>query len=152
MRFEERIEVKAPAEDVWGLLWDIERLARCLPGCEAINELEPRRKYAAVVVERIGPFQARFGLELSVTKVDPERFVQLEVTGKDRKLAASMRGVMEARLERTGDEGTALDIIADVQVTGKVAGLGQVVIKRKSRDVIGRFAQAITAELDGEQA
>ena len=71
MRFEERIEVKAPAEDVWGLLWDIERLARCLPGCEAINELEPRRKYAAVVVERIGPFQARFGLELSVTKVDP---------------------------------------------------------------------------------
>ena len=152
MRFEERIEVKAPAEDVWGLLWDIERLARCLPGCEAINELEPRRKYAAVVVERIGPFQARFGLELSVTKVDPERFVQLEVTGKDRKLAASMRGVMEARLERTGDEGTALDIIADVQVTGKIAGLGQVVIKRKSRDVIGRFAQAITAELDGGQA
>ena len=152
MRFEERIEVKAPAEDVWGLLWDIERLARCLPGCEAINELEPRRKYAAVVVERIGPFQARFGLELSVTKVDPERFVQVEVTGKDRKLAASMRGVMEARLERTGDEGTALDIIADVQVTGKIAGLGQVVIKRKSRDVIGRFAQAITAELDGGQA
>ena len=152
MRFEERIEVKAPAEDVWGLLWDIERLARCLPGCEAINELEPRRKYDAVVVERIGPFQARFGLELSVTKVDPERFVQLEVTGKDRKLAASMRGVMEARLERTGDEGTVLDIIADVQVTGKIAGLGQVVIKRKSRDVIGRFAQAITAELDGGQA
>ena len=152
MRFEERIEVKAPAEDVWGLLWDIERLARCLPGCEAINELEPRRKYAAVVVERIGPFQARFGLELSVTKVDPERFVQLEVTGKDRKLAASMRGVMEARLERTGDEGTGLDIIADIQVTGKIAGLGQVVIKRKSRDVIGRFVQAITAELDGGQA
>ncbi len=152
MRFEERIEVKAPAEDVWGLLWDIERLARCLPGCEAINELEPRRKYDAVVVERIGPFQARFGLELSVTKVDPERFVQVEVTGKDRKLAASMRGVMEARLERRGDEGTALDIIADVQVTGKIAGLGQVVIKRKSRDVIGRFAQAITAELDGGQA
>ena len=152
MRFEERIEVKAPAEDVWGLLWDIERLARCLPGCEAINELEPRRKYAAVVVERIGPFQARFGLELSVTKVDPERFVQLEVTGKDRKLAASMRGVMEARLERTGDEGTGLDIIADIQVTGKIAGLGQVVIKRKSREVIGRFAQAITAELDGGQA
>ena len=152
MRFEERIEVKAPAGDVWDLLWDIERLARCLPGCEAINELEPRRKYDAVVVERIGPFQARFGLELSVTKVDPERFVQLEVTGKDRKLAASMRGVMEARLERTGDEGTVLDIIADVQVTGKIAGLGQVVIKRKSRDVIGRFAQAITAELDGGQA
>ena len=152
MRFEERIEVKAPAGDVWGLLWDIERLARCLPGCEAINELEPRRKYAAVVVERIGPFQARFGLELSVTKVDPERFVQLEVTGKDRKLAASMRGVMEAHLERTGDEGTVLDIIADVQVTGKIAGLGQVVIKRKSRDVIGRFAQAITAELDGAQS
>ena len=144
--------MKAPAEDVWGLPWDIERLARCLPGCEAINELEPRRKYDAVVVERIGPFQARFGLELSVTKVDPERFVQLEVTGKDRKLAASMRGVMEARLERTGDEGTVLDIIADVQVTGKIAGLGQVVIKRKSRDVIGRFAQAITAELDGGQA
>ena len=63
-----------------------------------------------------------------------------------------MRGVMEARLERTGDEGTGLDIIADIQVTGKIAGLGQVVIKRKSRDVIGRFVQAITAELDGGQA
>jgi len=152
MRFEERIEVKASAEDVWDLLWDIERLARCLPGCEAINELEPRRKYDAVVVERIGPFQARFGLELNVTDVEPERFVQVEVMGRDRKLAASMRGVMEVRLEREDDEGTALDIVAEVQVTGKIAGLGQVVIKRKSRDVIGRFAQAITAEIDGGQA
>ena len=151
MRFEERIEVQAPAEDVWDLLWDIERLARCLPGCEAINELEPRRKYEAIVVERVGPFQARFGLEVSVADVEAGRFVQMEVTGKDKKLAASMRGIMEAHLERTEDEGTALDITADIQVTGKIAGLGQVVIKRKSRDVIGRFAQAITAELDGGQ-
>ena len=152
MRFEERIEVQASAEAVWGLLWDIERLARCLPGCETINELEPRRKYDAVVVERVGPFQARFGLEVSVTDVETERFVQMEVTGKDRKLAASMRGVMEARLAPKEDAGTALDITADVQVTGKIAGLGQMVIKRKSRDVFGRFAQAITAELDGGQA
>ncbi len=152
MRFEERIEVKAPARDVWGLLWDIERLARCLPGCKAINELEPRRKYDAVVEERVGPFRAQFGLELSVTNVEPERLVQVHVQGKDKKLAASMRGDLEARLQEAGDAGTALDITADIQVTGKIAGLGQVVIKRKSREVIGRFAQAITAELDGAQS
>ena len=57
---------------------------------------------------------------------------------------------LKAELRSSSGDGTTLDIVADIQVTGKIAGLGQVVIKRKSRDIIGRFAQAITAELDGK--
>ena len=59
MRFEKRIEVQASPDEAWALLWEVDRLARCLPGCKEVQELEPRKKYAAVIEQRVGQFKAR---------------------------------------------------------------------------------------------
>ena len=149
MRFEQRIEVPADAAGVWEFLWDVERLARCLPGCQEAREVEPGERYSVVMEERVGPFRARFEMDVRVVERVAGRLVRLRAEGRDRKLAASTRVELEVTLEEGSGGGTALSTTADIVVMGKIAGLGQSVIKRKAQDVVTRFAQAMAAELGG---
>ena len=152
MRFEQRIEVPADAASVWAFLWDVERLARCLPGCQEAREVEPGERYSVVTEERVGPFRARFEMDVRVVERVAGRLVRLRAEGRDRKLAASTRVELEVALEEGAGGGTALSTTADIVVMGKIAGLGQSVIKRKAQDVVTRFAQAMASELGGRVA
>ena len=148
MRFEQRIDVKAGTAEVWEFLWDIERLARCVPGCQEVRELEPQRRYSLVLEERVGPFKAHFDMDVIVQEREPERMVRLQASGSDRKLGAFNRVGLEVKLEGTDTGGTALEVTADIQVVGRIASLGQVIIKRKAQEIVERFARAIAEELE----
>ena len=150
MRFEERIEVQTGKAAVWRFLWDVERVARCMPGCQKVREVSPER-YEVVVEERMGPFKIRFDMEVEVLERREEELVRLQVQGSDRKLGTSSRGELEVRLEGLDSGPTALDIAADIQVTGKVASLRQAAIKRKAQDVVQKFAETLAAELQAER-
>ena len=110
MRFERRIEVKAGVAEVWEFLWDIKRLARCVPGCQEVRELEPQRRYSLVLEERVGPFKAHFDMDVIVQECEPERMVRLQAKGSDRKLGAFNQVGLEVKLdpstERGGENGT----------------------------------------------
>ena len=149
MRFEERVEVPTGKADVWRFLWDVERVAKCMPGCQEVREVSPER-YEVVIEERMGPFKIRFDMEVEVLERREEELVRLGVQGSDRKLGTSSRGELEVHLEGLDSGSTALDIAADIQVTGKVASLGQAAIKRKAQDVVQKFAEALAAELQAE--
>ena len=88
MHFEQIVEVDTDTKSVWKFLWEVERLARCLPGCQEVEEIEPQKKYTVVVEERIGPFKARFEMDVEVLDLDLESRVRIQAVGKDRKLGA----------------------------------------------------------------
>ena len=73
MRFDQRIEVNRTVAEVWEFLWDIERLARCLPSCKEVREVEAQQRYAVVMEERVGPFKARFEMTVTVAERIAER-------------------------------------------------------------------------------
>ena len=149
MRFDERIEVKANTTEVWSFLWDVERVAKCLPGCQEVRVLEPQKKYAVVIMERVGPFKARFDNTVDVLEMDEANLrVKIQAVGNDKKLGASTRTELTVKLEELATGGTSVDVVAEIQVIGKIASLGQVVIRRKAQDVVKKFAQAISQELE----
>ena len=150
MHFEERIEVRTGKAEVWKFLWDVERVARCMPGCQEMREVSPEQQYQVVIEERMGPFKIRFEMEMEVLERKEEKLVRLRAEGSDRKLGTNSRGELEVRLEGLDSGATALDIAADIQVTGKIASLGQVAIKRKAQGVVQRFAETLAAELESE--
>ena len=150
MRFEERVEVPTGKAAVWRFLWDVERVARCMPGFQEVQEVSPEQRYEVVIEERMGPFKIRFDMEVEVLERREEELVRLQAQGSDRKLGTSSRGQLEVRLEGLDSGATALDIAADIQVTGKVTSLGQAAIKRKVQDVVQKFAEALAAELQTE--
>jgi carbon monoxide dehydrogenase subunit G len=148
MRFDQRIEVKAGPEEVWAFLWEVERVARCLPGCQEVRETEPQKKYDVVVEQRVGQFKVRFNMAVSIVDMEAQRFVRLLAEGQEKKLGASTRGELEVKLEPIPSGGTALEIGSDIQVVGKIAAFGQAIIKRKARQVMDGFGQALVAELE----
>jgi carbon monoxide dehydrogenase subunit G len=147
MHMAHSIAVDASREAVWDFLWDTERLAPCLPGCREIRAISPLEHYEATIEERIGPFRARFDWDISVEERDPLRQIRVAARGKDSKLGATARAEMAVRLQEAGSASTNVEIETELVLTGKIAALGQTVIKRKADQVMHDFAEHLRRRL-----
>jgi uncharacterized protein len=148
MHFEHQITAAAPIDKVWDFLWQVERVGACLPGCQKVETVEPFNRYMATIEERIGPFRARLDWDINVEERDPQRAIRLSANGRDAKLGATARAALAIRLEAANGGRTTVEIDTELTVTGKIATLGQTVIRRKSDDVVKQFTQNLQAQLD----
>jgi carbon monoxide dehydrogenase subunit G len=147
MEFTQRIGVDATPEKVWALLWDIKRMASCIPGCREATEVEAHKRYTAVVGERVGPFKVTFPLDIEILEAVEGRRLRAAASGKDSAIGSSMKMALDLSIAEDGDQ-TILDIKTDVAILGKLGALGHSMIKRKADDMMGKFAQALKAEVE----
>lgn len=147
MRVERDIQIAADREKVWAFLWDVERLAACIPGARDARTVEPGKRYTAVVAERVGPFRVQVPLAIEVLEAAAPERLRARAGGRD----AGVDGVVKVDLDVTlapAGAGTALRLIADIAVLGKLGTLGHSVIVRKSSDVVDRFAGELRRQLE----
>jgi carbon monoxide dehydrogenase subunit G len=52
------------------------------------------------------------------------------------------------RLKEAGPRETLLNVDAEVEILGKIATLGQFVVKRKVKEVVSRFTENVRKQLD----
>lgn len=151
MEFTREISTAASPEQVWALLWDVERLARCIPGCQSARAITPHVRYEATVAERVGPFRVTFPLDIEVLEAQAPTRLRAKATGRDASVGSSLQMQLDLAIE-PADGRTVLRLRADVSVLGKLAALGGGMIRRKAEEVMDRFAQALRRELDGDRA
>ena len=147
MRVEREIGIRAPRETVWDFLWDVPRLAACIPGAKEVRTVEDGKRYAAVVGERVGPFRVEFPLEIEVLEVEPPARLRARAGGRDRSVDGLVKVDLDVALTVVED-GTALRILAEIAVLGKLGTLGHSVIVRKGIEIIDRFAGAVRSHLE----
>src|SRR6185437_243784 len=63
-----RIEAQLPATaaQLWAVFFDVHRVAGLIPGCEAVEEVEPLKAYSAVMKQRIGIFKLEVPTRITV--------------------------------------------------------------------------------------
>src|SRR5207253_614853 len=149
MTFEKEIAVALEVERVWAFLWDVERVARCLPGCREARAIVPHQRYAAVVSEQVGPFKVRFPLDIRVLEADAPRRLKAEASGRDPAMGSSLRVTLDLLLEANGT-GSRLVIHSEVGLAGTLATLGQGIIQQQADGIMTRFAEAMRRELEAE--
>jgi carbon monoxide dehydrogenase subunit G len=147
VHFSEKIEVPASLADAWAFIWDAPRLAACLPGCVGVDEVEAGKLYKARFEDHVGPYKLHFDMDIDVKESVPAEHVRIFASGRDAKMGVTQRVDLTVNLSEAGDDGTALAVEADVEVLGKVATLGQFVVKRKAQEVVKQFTRNIEAEL-----
>jgi carbon monoxide dehydrogenase subunit G len=147
MRFEKEIAVAASPDKVWAFLWDVERVAKCLPGCRDVRTVVPHERYEAVVGERVGPFKVQFPLDIQVLEADEARRLRAQATGRDAAMASALKVMLDLQLEKT-DTGSRLMIVTETSIMGKLAALGHSVIQHKADGIMTQFAQAVQRELE----
>lgn len=63
----------------------MKKLASCIEGCERVEEIEPKKRYMAIVEAKVGPFKTSFAVELEVLEVD-ELHIKAKAEGMIQRL------------------------------------------------------------------
>ena len=148
MRAARELLVEAPPEALWSLLWDVPRMAACLPGCSEAQEVTPHRRYRARMTQKVGPISLSVPLDVEILAAEPPRRLALSARGRDPLVAAEIAMRVTIDCEPAG-AGARLSIGAEGQVLGKLGGLGQGIIQRKAEEALHEFGRRLAREAAG---
>ena len=146
MKFQGNLMIARPVEKVWEFLWDIEKLSRCIPGCQQVTTLKEREKYQLAIKDSVGPITVQFEMLADVKKLEPLKRVELAMEGKDFK-AGGVRQTMALALTPRGGE-TQVDFETDVNVFGRLGTLGYPFVKKKAENVMKEFGDNVKEAIE----
>jgi carbon monoxide dehydrogenase subunit G len=147
LKVEREIRIGAPRTKVWEFLWDVPRLAACIPGATDVRAIEDGKRYAAVVADKVGPFRVKFPLEIEVLESRAPEHLHARAGGRDTAVDGLVKVDLDVVLTDL-EEGTGFRLAADIAVLGKLGTLGHSVIVRRGNDIVDRFAAAVRAQLE----
>src|SRR5689334_18517788 len=123
MRVEGSFIVAAPPERVFAEITNPALMAGCIPGCEAIEVVDPKTYRARILIE-VGPIKARFNLVVEVTEeVAPARVVSI-TRGEEGTRASVISANNELLLAPADGGGTEVKYASEVSVTGRLGKFG----------------------------
>jgi uncharacterized protein len=146
MKFQGNLSIARPVEKVWEFLWDIEKLASCIPGCEGVKTIKDREKYELTVKDSVGPITVHFELLAEVKKLEPLKRIEIALEGKDFK-AGGVRQTMTLVLTAKGSD-SEIDFETDVNVFGRLGTLGYPFVKKKAETVINEFSENVKSAIE----
>src|SRR6187399_2665845 len=117
--------VDTTRERAWAFLWDLEAVAKCVPGCEEVLTQEPSVSYKARVRRNVGPFLIRFELDITVIATLPLERIQVAVSGEDKRLRSKVQQNITVSLNDVGNGRCQIEIITDFRLSGMLAALGE---------------------------
>jgi carbon-monoxide dehydrogenase small subunit len=151
MQLKQDFLIDRPADEVWSFFHDIPALAACLPGAEYIGPTEDGR-HSGKLTSKIGPFQASFAGEASVTYDEAARTIALDGKGVDRKGNSRGKMTMLCRVS-PAEGGTAVTAESDVQLSGAIAQFGRTgIIAEVSNVLVADFVRNVEAQLNATAA
>lgn len=135
------VTVAAPPPDVWRTLLDVQRVASWLTIVGQVREIEPLRRYTAVLEDKIGPFALRADLAVTVTADEPR--LRVEAQGEDRQVASRITARIDLAVAEDGGR-TRVDVGGGYDITGRIATLGAGAIRKKGEHVLDEFVASLT--------
>ncbi len=134
--------VGLPPERAYQVMQDPLVLARCIPGCEALEKIgdnEYRMKMKMALASISGAFEGK----VRITEQSPPESFRLEVEGTGRIGFVKGGGLIKIAAKDAGSEVT---YDGDVQVGGTIAAIGQRLIDSTSKMMIKKFFDKLTEE------
>jgi carbon monoxide dehydrogenase subunit G len=150
MRFENRFAVDAPLEEVWDAVLDVERVAPTVPGAQVL-ERTGEDAYKVAIKVKVGPMSMTYRGEVEIVERDA---AEHRAVMKARAKESRGQGTADADVTMvlSGDDGrTAATVTTEVQLSGRIATMGQGVLQDVSGRLVDTFAQNLAAMLEGAE-
>jgi uncharacterized protein len=148
MRFENNFEVDAPLEQVWETMLDVERVAPTVPGAQVL-ERTGDDSYKVAIKVKVGPMSMTYRGEVEITERDEAAH---RAVMKARAKESRGQGTADADVTMVlsgANGGTAATVTTEVQLSGRVATMGQGVLQDVSGRLVRTFAQNLATMLEG---
>jgi carbon monoxide dehydrogenase subunit G len=147
--FQETVRLDAPRAQVWGTVSDIPAVLGWISIVESVREVEPGRRYSAVLQDRLGPFKLRADLDIAVDERDEQRLIRAHGAGEDRQIGSRLIIDVTMALAES-DAGTSVDVAGSYEVTGRPATLGAGSIRKKAGKVLSEFFGSAERAMAGQ--
>src|SRR6187549_3056549 len=134
MKFENQFDVDAPLDQVWKTVLDVERVAPTVPGAQVL-ERSGDDAYKVAIKIKVGPMSMTYSGEVEITERD-EAAHRAVMHARAKESRGQGTADADVTMVLTGSDGqTSATVTTDVQLSGKVATMGQGVLQ----DVSGRL-------------
>jgi uncharacterized protein len=151
MEFQNDFDVKAPLEQVWDTMLDVEKVAPCVPGAQVL-ERTGDDSYKVGIKVKVGPVQMQYRGEVEIVeKDDSAHSAVMSARAREARGQGTANANVRMHLSGNGDE-THGSMITEVQLSGRAAAMGQGVIKDVSAKIVDQFAENLAAMLGGGAA
>lgn len=131
-------------EELWRVLHDAQQMARWIPGCEKLEEVEPDR-YAATMKIGVAAIKGSYVGSVQIRdKQFPERYT-LDVQGS--AAPGFVKGTARIELIEIGNGQTRLVINGDAHVGGLIASVGQRFLTGVARQMTQQLLKNIEKEV-----
>ena len=148
MQFENHFDVDAPLDDVWQAVLDVERVAPTVPGAKVLERTSDTAYKVAIKV-KVGPMSMTYRGEVEITERDEAAH---RAVMKARAKEARGQGMADADVTMVlspVDGRTSATVTTEVELSGKVATMGQGVLQDVSGRLVQTFADNLQAMLAG---
>ena len=149
MKLEGEHLFNGPREEVWKLVRDPEVLATALPGAQELQRISDT-EYRGTMNIRIGPVSGAFaGCVMVSNEVPPDSYT-LDVEGQGKP--GWVKGTGRVELEERSNCTTLMSYEGDVQVGGRLAGVGQRLVDSVSKSMIRQGLEVLNKALEARLA
>jgi carbon monoxide dehydrogenase subunit G len=133
----------APVEKVWAFLMDPQAIAKVIPGCETLQEVEPD-KYQATLKLGIAAVKGTYNGSVQLLDKTPPTHYRLRLDGSGTPGFVKGDALVDLAAQ---DQQTVLTYEADTQVGGLIANVGQRMISGVARLIINQALKKLDEEL-----
>jgi carbon monoxide dehydrogenase subunit G len=144
--FQDTITVDAPASKVWDFLLDVDRSAALVPGVEQVTLVDDRT-FDGVIEARVGPIAGKFTFRAHIVDSHPPTELVAEVEGTDSVTKSTLRQDMTMTLTALSERQTELAYRAVVEVKGRLAILGDMVLRATAVLILDEFTKRLRTAL-----
>jgi hypothetical protein len=147
----EQLRLAPSRRQIWPVFGDVDRLARVLPGCESLVELETNR-FRGVLATRLQFLTLRADVTARLTDLLPPDHLQLELTGRPRGLAGGFEAIIPIDLAESETGGTVITYRVDLTTSGRLASFGAPILRDTLRRQVAELVRNLERELAGTPA
>lgn len=148
-KLERSVVVEADLQRAWQVVTDVGEITSWVGIVHSVKEIERLKRYTAVLEDKVGPFNLRADLNVSVEANADGTAIHVEASGRDRALNSKIDIEGTLTLSGQASGSTQLTVRGSYQVTGRVATMGAGVIRKKGDSAVEQFLAGAGKALNG---
>ena len=149
MKYEGKVTLKAMPLDVWDFLLDVEKFSACMPGVEDLKKIDDST-FEGTMRAKVGPMSGNFAFRAKIVESEPSTQLTARVEGTDSLTKSTMTSDITMTLAPLGAEETELVYTSVVDIDGRLAIIGDMVIRATGAQVIKEFFKRLAANIESE--
>jgi uncharacterized protein len=151
MQFEGKITVNADQAAVWQLLLDVDEFASCVPGVENVHKIDDQT-FDGTIAASVGPISGQFGFTARIVDSDPPHLMSAEIDGTDSVTKSIIHSDMKVTLTALSAHETELAYRAVVDVRGRLALIGDMVLMATAKLMLQEFTNRLQRKIEAGAA